>query len=289
MGWDLASVRKNLEFTEKTKGEIKQLFHPYYIVNLVLSFSFLFLKLTHPFCDYLFAPGPEMCELDMRETEILFFLLVVIMIRSRKTGSTALVAYLSNGFVYAKGANIILFFLADPRLCMVYLILAMLQGMLLPEPTYKGPENITYFRANSLAEELARDTKVVWIVTFYAAWSPACINFTHVFSKLSADYSLPNLKFGKVDVGRYPEQAEQYHINSSALSRQLPTMIMFQEGKELGRVPAIVQGKVQKFFFKEEDLVAAFDMNNLYQKCKEDKKFVPSEVKEANKEAKKDK
>merc|ERR1712038_547974 len=71
--------------------------------------------------------GPEMCELDMRETEILFFLLVVIMIRSRKTGSTSLVAYLSNGFVYAKGANIILFFLADPRLCMVYLILAMLQ------------------------------------------------------------------------------------------------------------------------------------------------------------------
>merc|ERR1719339_699758 len=114
----------------------------------------------------------------------------------------------------------------------------------------------------------ARDTKVVWIVTFYAAWSPACINFTHVFSKLSADYSLPNLKFGKVDVGRYPEQAEQYHINTSALSRQLPTMIMFQEGKELGRVPAFV-------------------MNNLYQKCKEDKKFVPSEVKEVNKEAKK--
>ena len=90
--------------------------------------------------------------------------------------------------------------------------------MLLPEPTYKGPENITYFRANSLAEELARDTKVesvqlivgdlslslkvVWIVTFYAAWSPACINFTSVFSKLSADYGLPNLKFGKVDVGR---------------------------------------------------------------------------------------
>ena len=94
--------------------------------------------------------------------------------------------------------------------------------MLLPEPTYKGPENITYFRANSLAEELARDTKVesvqlivdislslkvVWIVTFYAAWSPACINFTSVFSKLSADYGLPNLKFGKVDVGRYSSLA----------------------------------------------------------------------------------
>ena len=58
MGWDVSSIRKNLEFTEKTKGEIKQIFHPYYVINLVLSFSFLFLKLTHPFCDYLFAPGP---------------------------------------------------------------------------------------------------------------------------------------------------------------------------------------------------------------------------------------
>ena len=108
---------------------------------------------------------------------------------------------------------------------------------------------------------------------------------------------------------RYPEQAEQYHVNASALSQQLPTMVMFQvnfnirllpildiivtlslqDGKEMGRVPAIVSGKVQKFFFKEEDLVLAFDMNNLYQKCKEDKRFVPTDVREANREAKKEK
>jgi len=289
MAWDLGTIRKNLEFTEKTKGEIKSLFHPYYIINITLSTLFLFTKLTHPICDYLFSVGPEQCELDMRETEILFFLLVIIMIRSRKTGSTSLISYLSNGFVYAKGANIILFFLADPRLGLVYTLLVLLQGMLVPEPTYKGPENITYFRANSLGEELARDTKVVWLVTFYASWSPACINFSTVFAKLSADYSLPNLKFGKVDVGRYPEQAEQYHVNASALSQQLPTMVMFQDGKEMGRVPAIVSGKVQKFFFKEEDLVLAFDMNNLYQKCKEDKRFVPTDVREANREAKKEK
>jgi hypothetical protein len=32
--------------------------------------------------------------------------------------------------------------------------------MLLPEPTYKGPESIVYFRGNTLQEELKRDTKV---------------------------------------------------------------------------------------------------------------------------------
>ena len=63
----------------------------------------------------------------MRETEILFFLAVVIMIRSRKTGNTGLVSYLAAGFMYAKCANLILFFLADPRLGLVYTLLFLLQ------------------------------------------------------------------------------------------------------------------------------------------------------------------
>ena len=67
---------------------------------------------------------------------------------------------------------------------------------MLPEPTYKGPENITYFRANGLKDELARDPHVTWLVTFFAAWSPACINFAQTFSKISGQYHLPNLKFG---------------------------------------------------------------------------------------------
>merc|ERR1712243_43175 len=84
------------EFTEKTKGELRQLIHPYYIINLILAFSFLFVKLTRPFCEILFAPGPETCELDMRETEVLFFLIVVIMIRSRKTGNVSMINYLTS-------------------------------------------------------------------------------------------------------------------------------------------------------------------------------------------------
>ena len=52
----------------------------------------------------------------------------------------------------------------------------------------------------------------------------------------------------------------------------------------MGRVPAIHSGKVQKFFFNEEAIITAFDLNNVYKKCKEDKKFVPFENKESKKE-----
>ena len=56
--FSVANFRKTFEFTEKTKGELRQLIHPYYICNLILAFSFLFLKLTKPFCTMLFASGP---------------------------------------------------------------------------------------------------------------------------------------------------------------------------------------------------------------------------------------
>ena len=61
MVWELPKIpsfREAFEFNERTKGEIRQLFHPYYILNLMLAFSFLFVKLTRPICDLLFAPGP---------------------------------------------------------------------------------------------------------------------------------------------------------------------------------------------------------------------------------------
>jgi hypothetical protein len=70
------------EFFELGTKELRQIIRPYYLVNLVLCLSFLFLKLVHPFCDVLFSSaGQEACELDMRENEIFFFLLIVVMIR----------------------------------------------------------------------------------------------------------------------------------------------------------------------------------------------------------------
>ena len=73
---------------------------------------------------------------------------------------------------------------------------------------------------------------------------------------------------GKIDVGRYPDIAQKFHISTTSLTRQLPTVILFQEGKETGRVPAIISGKVQKFLFKDEDIINIFDLNNIYTECK---------------------
>lgn len=90
-----------------TKADLKELLHPYYIVNIILSLSFLACKLIPPICDIVFAGDNTF---EMRETEILFFLLMIVMIRARKTGSLTIVAYFTNAFVYCKVANTVLWF-----------------------------------------------------------------------------------------------------------------------------------------------------------------------------------
>jgi hypothetical protein len=88
-------------------AEVKRLAHPYYWINIILCAAFLFVKLVSPICEMLFGPAKDACELDMRENEILFFLLIIVMVRSRKTGAThSAAAYLASGFVYAKVSSI---------------------------------------------------------------------------------------------------------------------------------------------------------------------------------------
>lgn len=82
-------------------------------------------------------------------------------------------------------------------------------------------------------------------------------------------YALGNFKFGKVDVGRYPDAAAKYNINDSSKSQQLPTLILFKEGKEVERRPyADRQGKLVKFLFSMVNLLmiifyTVFEVKNL--------------------------
>lgn len=247
--------------------DLKTLLGLHYVVNILLSLSFILLKTTYPLCSFIFPASP--CELEWREWEILTFLAVVIVFRSRRSGTTSMLSYLGTSFMYCKVANLILYFYVDPRTALFFGIVCLFQSLLLPEPAYAGPDNIIYFRGDALKEELEKDRRVMWVVAFYAAWSPACVTFAPIFAELSANYHLDNLKFGKVDVARYPEIARDFYINDSSFSRQLPSVILFRSGKEDMRRP-MVDGKRQlvKFFFSEDNMKAAFDLNNLYNECK---------------------
>ena len=134
----------------------------------------------------------------------------------------------------------------------------------------QGPEYVQYFSTDTMEEEIKRDRRVTWLVEFYAAWKPACVDFASVFSRLSADFALDNLKFAKVDVTRHSKLAERFRVNPTSFSRQLPTLILFQNGREAMRRPQIDhQNKpIGKFIATRENVVSVFNLNDVYYQCK---------------------
>jgi thiol-disulfide isomerase/thioredoxin len=168
-----------------------------------------------------------------------------------------------------------------------------LHFVFLPQPAYRGPQNIQYLRGGHLETEIKRDDRVTWLVCFHATWSPPCHDFTPVFAEISNKFSgLNNLKFAKFDCNLFPDIAQKYSIGTSSLSKQLPTLILFEKGIETKRRPFIdSKGNVFKFLMSYENVVKEFDLNKIYYECKNNQIVVKplSQPKSDIQEKKKDK
>jgi thiol-disulfide isomerase/thioredoxin len=137
-------------------------------------------------------------------------------------------------------------------------------AFLFPQPFFKGPARLEYFTPASFAEmveERLHAGSPVWLVTFFAPWAPQCLYLEPVIAELSLKYSTENLRFGKIDVSRWPNMAHKYNIALSGVSPQLPTLILFEKGKETARIPYVYEdGRVASGRFRRHDIVQAFDL-----------------------------
>ncbi|CAH8513550.1 unnamed protein product [Schistosoma haematobium] len=99
------------------------------------------------------------------------------------------------------------------------------------------------------------------------AWFIKLIVTTIVIGKLSEEFGTDLMKFGKIDVIRYPDVGVKHNIDTSSWSKQLPTLILFRQGHELTRRPAIIntpKKTVQKFTFTWDNMINAFSLNEIY-------------------------
>ena len=101
------------------------------------------------------------------------------------SGSVSLLPYVSTACMFAKLANLVLFFYCDVVYGLVFAVVSLVHLLVLPEPVYQGPENVLYFAAEELERELALDKRVTWLIELYAAWNPASVDFASSFAELS--------------------------------------------------------------------------------------------------------
>ncbi|XP_008278482.1 thioredoxin-related transmembrane protein 2-B [Stegastes partitus] len=247
----------------------KWLLKPYYVASLFMSIAFLAVRKTPGICDHLATQREDgnSCDFDWREVEILMFLSAIVMMKNRR--AITVEQHVGNIILFSKVANVILFFRLDIRMGLLYLTLCIVFLMTCKPPLYMGPEYIKYFSDKTIDDELDRDSRVTWIVEFFANWSPECQSFASVYADLSLKYNCAGLKFGKVDIGRYGEISKKYKVSASPLSKQLPSLVLFQAGKEVMRRPQVdKKGRAVSWSFTEENIIREFNLNELYQKSK---------------------
>ncbi|KAG8538441.1 hypothetical protein GDO81_022655 [Engystomops pustulosus] len=195
------------------------------------------------------------------------FLSAIVMMKNRR--SITIEQHIGNIFMFSKVANTILFFRLDIRMGLLYVTLCLVFLMTCKPPLYLGPEHIKYFSDKTIEEEMQADRRVTWIVECFANWSSECQSFAPIYAELSLKYNCAGLKFGKVDIGRYPDVSTRYNVSPSPLSKQLPTLILFQGGKEVMRRPQIdKKGRAVSWSFTQENVIREFNLNELYQKAK---------------------
>ncbi|VDO97242.1 unnamed protein product [Soboliphyme baturini] len=216
------------------KEELGRIASFHHVFNIILCLSFYFTKTVPPICRLLYGSDVK-CGINEREYQVLLLLAVIIYSKNRR--ATSWVHYLSNVFLFTKVANMVLFYWCGAQYCILYGICILVVWVLFPEPAYTGPETISYLPGPVLKEEIENNKDVIWLVEFYSTWSSMCHHFVPVFAELSNQYSLKNLRFAKLDVCRYKNEAIFFGVNCQSDSRQLPTLILFQDGKEKLRRP----------------------------------------------------
>lgn len=249
--------------------------HSYYILNF-LSMAMYLATRYHYVKNFNGAysrlQGPE--ELLKWEKQSFAGCLVVLLVKFYRR--TSLDGFFSDLFFYGKLCVALLALMCDMRFFVYYCLLYLILFVVLPQPVYVGPnlmEALTPASFKTLVKD-AKGSDTTWLVAFYATWSGPCIHLEPVLAELSLKYTVPGkLQFGKLDLGRWQSTAPEVKVSLNMTTDQLPTLILFERGKEVFRMPHMfANGSVVKGRFGRTEIVKGFELDKRVSKAGTGKK-----------------
>lgn len=222
---------------------LKRYLAPYYGVNLFTVWGwYLFVRFTQ------LPKNAVLFENDAmglpREGQIITLALVVI--ATKLLTSPTWESWIGTAIMVSRVAVGILFFMDSAGRTIYYVLVHILSAIMWPQPAYGGPSKVEFYNPNTFQDYVVHGASakapVYQVVEFYAGWDGACRNFSRVFADLSLKYGSDHCAFAKIDLARFESMAEEFDISfnawSSGIQRQLPTVILFEAGKEIARIPS---------------------------------------------------
>ena len=83
-------------------------------------------------------------------------------------------------------------------------------------------------------DELLTVSDLPVLVDFYATWCGPCQMMAPILEQVNQQIK-GKLRIVKIDTDRYPQLASRYNIEA------LPTLVLFKNGKPVGRIEGVIQ------------------------------------------------
>ena len=207
---------------------------PYYLLNAILIGAFVLFRIRDP--------PAELATVDpmgfTKESQIYFC--AGLMYVTRALSAPTLDVYLSSVLLFTRVAIIVVLFFMSPALAAVFVILFTFVGLVFPQPRATTPAAVSVLNRVSFAERVTRNKhKTITVVWLHAPWSPRCTGLAPLLNRLVAAYDHPRLRWAKLDASVWTDVAADLDVSTAATSQQLPTVVVFSQGKELARLPTL--------------------------------------------------
>jgi len=248
-------------------------FDPFYFLNVALMGTYLAVR---KFFDFSSLEQTDMMSFGLnREQQI--FACAGIFYLVKLPHMTTNDARVGNLFLYFKFVVIVISIVVDIRMFVGYLTIFLLFAIFVKQPEYRGEHNCVAFKDTESFMAATNKANVNWCVYCYTSWADNCIQFSPIFAELSLKYGNKHLKFGKIDIGKHPGIANKYSISIKPNTKQLPTLLLLSNGKEVERMPTWKDPKypkqgVKKVPLSMKNIEATLNLAQMNQKPKTEKK-----------------
>lgn len=233
---------------------LRRFLHSYYLANCALLLLYPLMRLTFLRPTHTQVPSPLPFQLNTgSEAQILGTISVILLFKLIKAAT--LEEFLGQAFFLLRLSFSLLLYLFSGVALGWFVVAQLLVWMLARRPLYAGPNTFKNVLTMADFEQVVLEGRGAFVVVFYAPWHDSCYATMPIWAEMSVKYSTPLLQFLLVNVETAPLIAKKCVVDTTGMTRQLPSLLLYEDGIEVARFPPVnAQGsrpQVVKYRFKE--------------------------------------